>query len=159
VLSVGSVNMIKWILKVCGTPLASASPADQGIKQINAYPAVGGTAGTLPPQTFTAATGTGSLELARGTTHVVDGATTLTGERTIVGPFTSSTWAAASKANLPAGTNCAGHTGADATRPEPAEPTTPLLSRLPVVSSHRIIAGGDDPVELGGCHARRTGPG
>jgi serine protease AprX len=92
-------DKLKYMRKFAGTTLPNVSTVDKGIKQINAYGALLSSVGNVSlAQTFTAATGTGSLELARGTTHVVDGATTLTGERTILGPFTASTWAAASKA-------------------------------------------------------------
>jgi serine protease AprX len=46
-------------------------------------------------QTFTRSTGTGSLELSRGTTHLVDNGTYLSGEKDIMGrAFNASTWAA-----------------------------------------------------------------
>jgi serine protease AprX len=44
-----------------------------------------------------ASTGLGSLQAARGSIQVLDGSTALTGEKTIYGTFTASTWAAASK--------------------------------------------------------------
>jgi serine protease AprX len=46
-------------------------------------------------QTWTKATGSGSLERARGTVHVVDNGTTLSGEKDIFGPFSSPAWASA----------------------------------------------------------------
>jgi serine protease AprX len=52
--------------------------------------------GVMAPQKGTASTGTGSLEAARGTSHVTDGTSSLTGENDIFGPFSTSTWAAAS---------------------------------------------------------------
>jgi serine protease AprX len=47
-------------------------------------------------QTFAKSTGTGSLEGARGTVHVADGQSVLTGENDIFGPFNTKQWAPAS---------------------------------------------------------------
>ena len=49
-------------------------------------------------QTWERATGLGSLELARGDAHVADEDVDLTGENTILGPWESTAWAAASAA-------------------------------------------------------------
>jgi serine protease AprX len=87
------------MLQMSGTSLPNLSAADKGIKQVNAYATVGSNYnGGSTTQTFTAAAGTGSLEQARGTSHVVDGTTSLSGERDVLGTFTSSSWASASKA-------------------------------------------------------------
>jgi serine protease AprX len=94
-----SPDLLKFALKFTGTAIPNLSDADKGIKQINAYATVGaGFTNSSTPQGYTNAKGTGALDLARGTSHVVDGATSLIGENTILGPFTSATWAAASKA-------------------------------------------------------------
>jgi serine protease AprX len=53
---------------------------------------------TVTAQKFTASTGTGTLEAARGTSHVSDGGTPLTGERAVGGAFSATAWAPASKA-------------------------------------------------------------
>jgi serine protease AprX len=56
--------------------------------------------GTKPPvyaQPATGATGTGSLEAARGSAHLSDGSTTLSGEQDIFGhPWSGTSWAAGS---------------------------------------------------------------
>ncbi|MDT5036432.1 MAG: serine protease AprX, partial [Micromonosporaceae bacterium] len=49
-------------------------------------------------QTFPKGSGKGTLEAARGTVHISDGTTQLTGESDLFGPFSTSTWAAASAA-------------------------------------------------------------
>jgi serine protease AprX len=49
--------------------------------------------GLMAPQKGAASTGTGTLEAARGSSHVTDGTTTLTGENDIFGPFATATWA------------------------------------------------------------------
>ncbi|HVM20181.1 MAG TPA: S8 family serine peptidase [Egibacteraceae bacterium] len=49
-------------------------------------------------QTWTASTGTGSLEAARGMAHVADDGTELTGEHTILGPWSATPWSTASTA-------------------------------------------------------------
>ena len=50
---------------------------------------------TTAAQSFTRSTGTGSLELSRGSTHLVDNGTTLSGEKDIMGrAFDARTWAA-----------------------------------------------------------------
>jgi serine protease AprX len=46
-------------------------------------------------QTWPKATGTGSLEAARGTAHIAENGTILTGENTILGPLDSKAWATA----------------------------------------------------------------
>jgi serine protease AprX len=49
-------------------------------------------------QSFPKGSGKGLLEAARGTVHISDGTTQLTGESDLFGPFSTSTWAAASAA-------------------------------------------------------------
>jgi serine protease AprX len=94
-----SPDIVKKMIQMAGTSIPNLSPADQGIKQINVYATAGSNYnGASNTQSFTAAAGTGSLELARGTSHIVDASVPLSGERTLLGPFTSGTWAAASKA-------------------------------------------------------------
>jgi serine protease AprX len=91
-------DVVKMMLKMAGTAIPNLSTADKGIKQINVYATAGSNCNCGNNQMFAASTGTGSLELARGTSHVVDDISPLIGENTILGPFTSATWAAASKA-------------------------------------------------------------
>ncbi|MDT4986142.1 MAG: serine protease AprX, partial [Micromonosporaceae bacterium] len=91
-------DKVKTYLQTTGSPISNLSPADAGIKMVNTTSAVALTMYPATTQSFAAATGTGTLEAARGTSHVVDAAVPLSGERTVVGPFTSGTWAAASKA-------------------------------------------------------------
>lgn len=53
---------------------------------------------TPSTQTWMWSTGTGQVELARGTSHVVSDGVTLSGEKSVFGPFDSTAWAAKSAA-------------------------------------------------------------
>jgi serine protease AprX len=91
-------DKVKTYLKTTGSPISTTNPADAGITMVNAPSAVALTMVATTTQTFPAATGTGTLEAARGSSHIVDTTAPLSGERTVLGPFTATTWAAASKA-------------------------------------------------------------
>jgi serine protease AprX len=49
---------------------------------------------TASKQTWSNSSGTGTLEAARGTSHIVNGTATLSGENTIFGPMSTTAWAA-----------------------------------------------------------------
>jgi serine protease AprX len=92
-------DQIKYLLKSTAVRLPNADAQGQGAGLINVK---GAKDAATPPlllaaQTFATSTGLGSLELARGSVHLVDGETTLTGEQDIFGSaFVSAAWAPAS---------------------------------------------------------------
>ena len=91
-------DQVKGILRSSATPLPNADSVAQGAGQINLKLAAATAAGPDVQQTFPRATGVGSLELARGTAHVVspDGVE-LTGEQDIFGgTWDGRTWSGAS---------------------------------------------------------------
>jgi serine protease AprX len=90
-------DKVKDVLKISGVSITTTNAADKGIPLVNAYKAaLMSRSATVTTQKFTAATGTGTLEAARGTSHVTDGGTPLTGERSVIGTFSATAWAPAS---------------------------------------------------------------
>jgi hypothetical protein len=90
---------VKYLLKSTAVRLPNADPDAQGAGLINVKAAKDAATplAALVAQPFAAATGLGTLEGARGSVHVTDGTTVLTGELDIFGAtFDSSVWAAAS---------------------------------------------------------------
>jgi serine protease AprX len=89
-------DQVKYLLTSTAVTLPNTDAEGQGAGLVNAKAAKD--AATPSPavakQAFVPATGTGSLELARGTVHVSDGGVDLTGETDIFGAsFDSATWA------------------------------------------------------------------
>jgi serine protease AprX len=77
-----SPDRVKRLLKKTATSISGGSNyIGSGLLNIGA--ALLGSVGNDAVQTFTAATGSGSLELSRGTTHVSSNGVTLTGEQDI----------------------------------------------------------------------------
>jgi serine protease AprX len=91
-------DQVKRVLMTTATAPSSVKSVYAGL----GVPDVNKALGVKPPtyvQAATGATGTGSLEAARGTAHLSDGTTTLSGEQDIFGQsWRASTWAAASAA-------------------------------------------------------------
>jgi serine protease AprX len=85
---------VKNLLKLSARPMTAATTLDRGVGMLNVWDAHQWNMPTKV-QTWAKSTGTGSLEKARGTVHVVDDGVALTGERGILGPFDSQAWAAA----------------------------------------------------------------
>ncbi len=90
-------DQVKALLRNTASPMPLADAAGRGAGGINLV-----AADTAPApsavQGFTPSTGTGSLEAARGSSHVADGDVELTGERDILGPWDAATWARDSSA-------------------------------------------------------------
>ncbi|MGY1724582.1 S8 family serine peptidase [Blastococcus sp. SYSU DS0533] len=94
-------DQVKALLTGTAKYIDSADPVGQGRGVVDLARAVG----TTPPsaaaaaQTWPRATGTGSLEAARGSAHVVLGGAELTGERDVTGAaWNASAWAKAASA-------------------------------------------------------------
>jgi serine protease AprX len=92
-----SPDQVKALLRRTASPMPLADSAGRGAGEIN-LAAASLTAAPTGTQTAARSTGTGRLEASRGTQHVADGDTQLTGERDILGPWNAKKWAAASSA-------------------------------------------------------------
>jgi serine protease AprX len=89
-------DQVKYLLTSTAVTLPNTDAEGQGAGLINIKAAKDAPtpSAALAKQSFTPATGTGSLELARGSVHVSDGGIDLTGETDIFGAsFDSATWA------------------------------------------------------------------
>ncbi|MGC9669872.1 S8 family serine peptidase [Planosporangium sp. 12N6] len=105
-------DQVKRLLTSTASAMPAADPVARGAGQLNlagASTVIGnagnGNSGYGPAatQSFAPATGLGSLELSRGTSHVADPDTgvVLTGEQDIMGqPWTPATWTVAARAGL-----------------------------------------------------------
>ncbi len=90
-------DQVKALLRGTAAPMPLADAAGRGAGQIDL--AAAATAKTpTSVQTHGVSRGTGSLEKARGTSHVADGNVELRGERDVRGPWRAATWAKASSA-------------------------------------------------------------
>jgi serine protease AprX len=95
-----SPDQVKRLLMTTADAMPAADALGRGAGQLNVGAAVRAPA-PVYQQTFPAATGTGSLELSRGTSHVADptSGVELRGERDIMGQsWTPATWAPAALA-------------------------------------------------------------
>lgn len=88
---------VKWHLKEGATYIPTAPAGPMGLKELNLAGALSLTNG-WHPQSWTRSDGTGRIEDARGTSHVVRNSVQLQGEASIFGPFQSATWASRSAA-------------------------------------------------------------
>lgn len=93
-----SPDAVKRVLRVSATPLVGQDGRATGAGRINVLAAsVASTSGSA--QRWALSTGTGSLEKARGTSHVADDGIELIGEQDIMGmPWNGASWAAAASA-------------------------------------------------------------
>jgi serine protease AprX len=89
-----TVDQVKGVFKKVCVPVLK--PAGTSGCMLDAVATKQSGARWLPPQTWPASAGTGTLEGARGTIHLSDNTATLSGENDIFGPFSTATWAAAS---------------------------------------------------------------
>jgi serine protease AprX len=81
-----SPDQLKELLVATAKPLKQASAAEEGAGVLAVEPARAAKTPTAATQTWPTATGTGSLELARGTAHVTDeSGAELTGEQDVFG--------------------------------------------------------------------------
>ncbi|MDQ1644564.1 MAG: serine protease AprX [Cryptosporangiaceae bacterium] len=87
-------DAVKNLIKKTARPVKTSVALDNGIGMLNVWDAYQYVIPSVT-QTWTRATGTGSLEKARGGVHVVDNGVVLSGENDIFGPFNSATWASA----------------------------------------------------------------
>jgi serine protease AprX len=87
-------DAVKDLIKRSARAVRPVTALDSGVGALNVWDAY---QWVIPAgvQSWPKATGTGSLEKARGTVHVVDNGVTLSGERSILGPFDSKVWATA----------------------------------------------------------------
>jgi serine protease AprX len=88
-------DQVKWVLMHTATAPTYVKALFTGLGVPDVNKAIGAKVGPATVQLPTGATGTGSLEGARGTVHATDGVNPLQGERDIFGqPFISAVWAA-----------------------------------------------------------------
>ncbi len=90
-------DQVKTMLRETAAPMPLADRAGRGAGALDIAAAAAAPA-PRSTQSHPASSGTGSLEQARGTSHVADGGVELTGERDILGPWNAAKWAAASSA-------------------------------------------------------------
>ncbi len=90
-------DQVKALLRSTASAMPLADAAGRGAGEINLV-AAANTATPTAVQRFPVSKGTGSLEAARGTSHVADGGVELTGEKDVLGPWNASKWASASTA-------------------------------------------------------------
>jgi serine protease AprX len=89
-------DQIKYLLRDSAAALPAAPDLWEGLGVLDAKNALNGTPSLAPVQAYPAATGDGTLEGARGSSHVALDQTALTGERDIFGrAWTPATWAPA----------------------------------------------------------------
>ncbi len=89
-------DQVKALLRSTATPLALLDGRAEGAGEINVGAAAQAGAPLFSAQGWAPASGAGSLEQARGDSHVALGGTELTGERDIMGqPWSGATWAPA----------------------------------------------------------------
>ena len=90
-----SPDQVKALLRQTASSMPMADAAGRGQGEVN-LAAVGMAAAPSGSQGWSPSTGTGSLEAARGSSHVADRDVELTGEKDILGPWNAAKWAAAS---------------------------------------------------------------
>jgi serine protease AprX len=88
-------DQVKALLRSTAAPMPTADAAGKGAGEIS-LAAARTTIAPTGTQSWARSTGTGSLELARGSQHVADDGVELTGERDILAPWHAMKWAAAS---------------------------------------------------------------
>jgi serine protease AprX len=88
-------DQVKALLQKTASPMPMADAAGRGAGQVN-LAAAAMTPTPLATQLYPRSAGNGSLEAARGTSHVADGDVELTGEKDILGPWNADKWAARS---------------------------------------------------------------
>ncbi|GAA2373864.1 hypothetical protein GCM10010170_076620 [Dactylosporangium salmoneum] len=86
-----------WLIKG-GTFLPNGKAATMGLLELNVNGALARTGSVVQKPTWNPSNGTGSLEAARGTSHVMLDNTALTGERTVWGAMATAQWAPKSAA-------------------------------------------------------------
>ena len=90
-------DQVKSLLKYNGSVLTAGNAAGLGYREVNVAAALAAAAPSAT-QSFLPSSGTGSLEAARGGSHVVRDNATLTGENTVWGPISTGAWAPRSAA-------------------------------------------------------------
>jgi serine protease AprX len=90
-------DQVKALLRSSAESMPAADPTGRGTGELDVYRAYLAATPSVS-QSWPRSTGLGSLEQARGTSHVADDDVELTGERHVLGPFDAASWAAASAA-------------------------------------------------------------
>jgi serine protease AprX len=89
-------DQIKYALRTSGRKLTKAADLWQGVGVVDVAKAQTVRITDAVPQAFPAATGLGTLELARGSSHVTLDGVTISGEQDILGhPWNAASWASA----------------------------------------------------------------
>jgi serine protease AprX len=88
-------DQVKAMLRASAEAMPAADAAGRGVGELDVYRAYQ-LAAPSTSQTWPRSTGLGSLEQARGTSHVADDDVELMGERHVLGHFDAPRWAAAS---------------------------------------------------------------
>jgi serine protease AprX len=91
-------DQVKALLRSTASPMPLADAAGRGAGEVDVAAAAVAPVPVGATQSWPRSRGTGSLEQARGTSHVADGDTELTGETDVLGSWDAATWAAASSA-------------------------------------------------------------
>jgi serine protease AprX len=93
-------DQIKWLITAKANPFPLAKSLWQGTGLVDVHQSLGLKPSDAPVQTFTAATGTGTVEGARGTGHVLMNGVALAGEKDIFGrTWNAAAWAGAVASN------------------------------------------------------------
>ncbi|GAA3260297.1 hypothetical protein GCM10010532_111980 [Dactylosporangium siamense] len=87
----------EWLIKG-GTFLPNGKAGTMGLLELNVNGALARTGTAVAKPTWNTSKGTGTFELARGTSHVILDNAPLSGERTVWGPLASPQWAPKSAA-------------------------------------------------------------
>jgi serine protease AprX len=91
-------DQVKALLRATASATPLADRAGRGTGELNVLAASLSPVPSGSTQTWPRSQGTGSLEAARGTSHVADDDVELTGESDVLGPWDAAGWAAASSA-------------------------------------------------------------
>ncbi len=85
-------DQVKALLRATAASMPMADSAGRGAGEVN-LAAAGMAAAPLGSQLYPRSAGNGSLEAARGTSHVADGDVELSGEKDVQGPWNADKWA------------------------------------------------------------------
>jgi serine protease AprX len=93
-------DQIKWLITAKANPFPLAKKTWQGTGLVDVHQSLGLKPADAPVQQFSAASGAGTLEGARGSGHVAVGGISLTGEKDIFGkPWNAASWSTAVGSN------------------------------------------------------------
>jgi serine protease AprX len=86
-------DQVKYLMRINGTKLANNPQVAKSAVELNVNAALGGALGNNATQRPKTTSGSGPIEEARGTSHLMDNGVALKGEATVFGPWNSATWA------------------------------------------------------------------